>query len=405
MNKRFSQSTLVIVISVLTVLILGFFTGYYFRSQNILSAQSDLSAEDIDADFTLFWDAWRVLRDNHINSQESSDQDYVYSAIKGLAATFKDPNTNFFPPVEATQFQENVSGSFGGIGAEIGMKNGLITVIAPLKGNSAEEAGIMAGDYILEIDGTSTENMNVLEAVTIIRGKIDTDVVLNVLREGWPSPKDFTITRKRVELPTLDVTLMEEGSIAHVQIYAFNENLPTAFFNMVAETLVFDSKVKGYVIDLRNNPGGFLEIANHLSGWFLKRGDIIVSEKFKSGPNKDFRASGNEALKDLPIVILINKGSASASEILAGTLRAHNGTKLIGEKSFGKGTVQELLSLKDGSTLKVTIANWVLPDGTILDHDGLEPDIEVLFTEEDIEAEKDVQLEKAVEVLKEEIGL
>ncbi|PIT93237.1 MAG: hypothetical protein COU06_00875, partial [Candidatus Harrisonbacteria bacterium CG10_big_fil_rev_8_21_14_0_10_38_8] len=196
MNKRFSQSTLVIVISVLTVLILGFFTGYYFRSQNILSAQSDLSAEDIDADFTLFWDAWRVLRDNHINSQESSDQDYVYSAIKGLAATFKDPNTNFFPPVEATQFQENVSGSFGGIGAEIGMKNGLITVIAPLKGNSAEEAGIMAGDYILEIDGTSTENMNVLEAVTIIRGKIDTDVVLNVLREGWPSPKDFTITRK-----------------------------------------------------------------------------------------------------------------------------------------------------------------------------------------------------------------
>ena len=191
--------------------------------------------------------------------------------------------------------------------------------------------------------------------------------------------------------------------IAHISLHSFNQNAPVGFYKEALKVLL--GKADGIVLDLRDNPGGFLEIAINLSGWFLNKGDVVATEKFRNGQEIVFRANGNSALKNIPTVILVNKGSASASEILAGALRAKRGIKLIGAQTFGKGTVQELRSLSDGSKIKLTIANWVLPDGTIIDEKGLQPDYKADLTDKDMENKKDPQLDKAVEVLLEEIGI
>lgn len=194
---------------------------------------------------------------------------------------------------------------------------------------------------------------------------------------------------------------MREGNIIYLELSSFSANTPFAFFQAMAGGLRQGGD--GLILDLRNNPGGFLEVAVNLAGWFVDRGDVVVSEQFTGGDEEVFRAYGNEALKDFPVVMLMNEGSASASEILAGALRVHNGTKIVGAKSFGKGTVQQLVDLSDGSTLKVTISHWLLPDGHLIEGNGLEPDYKISITDEDLIAGKDPQLDKAIEVLKQEM--
>lgn len=367
----------------------------------VIKGVSDLEPEQqISTDFSLFWEAWQKLKDNHVKGAEIKDQDFLYGAIAGITGALKDPNTVFFPPEDSKKFEEDVVGNFGGIGAEIGVRNEQLIVVAPIEGSPAEQAGLRAGDKILAINNDAASKMDVNEAVKKIRGEIGTKVTLTILRNGETKPREITIVRGKIEVPTLKLNVLNDN-IVQVQLFSFNQNAPFLFYRAALTALL--GNASGMVLDLRNNPGGFLEIAVNLAGWFLDRGDVVTIEKFRSGDENVFRANGNGALQKMPLVILINRGSASASEILAGALRDHNGTKLIGEKSFGKGTVQELFELKDSSKLKITVASWLLPKGGTIEEDGLVPDVEVKITEEDINAEKDPQLEKAVEILKEEI--
>lgn len=384
----------------------GVFYGGYKIGQGIskpviIEGAKNLEAgNNFAADFSVFWEAWKTLKEQHIKGESVKNQDFLYGAISGLANSFGDPNTIFLPPEDSKKFEEDVTGNFGGIGAEIGIRNNELIVVAPLEGSPAEKAGLKSGDKIFEINGENSINFGVNEAVKKIRGEIGTKVTLTILRDNEENSRKIIIIRANIEVPTLKFNVLDDN-IGHIQLFAFNENAPFLFYKAALTALL--GNAQGLVLDLRNDPGGFLEVANNLAGWFLEKGQIIAKEKFRDGKELIFRSEGNAALKNVPIVILMNNGSASASEILAGALRDNNNVKIIGEKSFGKGTVQELFSLKDNSKLKITIANWLTPKGNLIDHNGLEPDFKVEFTEKDIESKNDVQLSKALEVLKEEI--
>lgn len=383
---------------------LSYYTGYklgFSNPQTILV--KGVSSETVDSkdapediDFSVFWQVWQKIKDEHIKGDKIADQDMLYGAMKGLVDSLGDPNTMFFKPDDSKKFEEDVEGSFGGVGMELGMKGEDIVVIAPLEDSPAAKAGILAGDKILEVDKKSIYGIDVYEAVKKIRGDIGTSVEITIIRNGEQKPREFNIVRERIEAPTLKME-MKDGDIAHLQLFSFNENAPFLFYKSALTLAV--GNTKGLVLDLRNNPGGFLEVAVNLAGWFLDKGDLVVTEKFRSGKETPFYANGLAAFKDLPVVILMNKGSASASEILAGALRVKRNVKLIGENSFGKGTVQELQALKDGSKIKITIAQWLLPDGKVIDEKGIVPDIEVKLTEKDVAAKKDPQLDRAIEEL------
>jgi carboxyl-terminal processing protease len=380
---------------------LGFKTGLEQTKNIVIKNVTDTDApEDVKINFSLFWEAWSKLKEKHIKGTEIDERTLLYGAINGITNAFDDPNTTFFEPDEAKKFNEDISGNFSGLGAEIGIREGRLLIISPLKDSPAEKAGLQPGDYITKIGGESTNGITVEEAAKKLRGEPGTKIVLTILKEESGEEKDIEITREPIQIPTVEWDMID-GNIIHLRIFSFNANTPTAFQKAMISSLLDNGK--GMILDLRNNPGGLLDVAVDIAGWFLDRGSIVVTERFTSGEEKPFRASGNEALKDFPVVILINKGSASASEILAGALSVYKDTKLIGEKSFGKGTVQSLEELSDGSTLKITIANWLLPDGTIIEGNGLEPDFQIQISQEEIEAGKDPQLNKAIEILKQEL--
>lgn len=383
----------------------GFFLG--FRAGEIRpkiitvkELSNTSSGQPSAVDFGTFWQTWQTIDQNYLKSREVTSQDRVYGAIDGLINSLGDPYSLFLPPKENKKFQEDIQGNFGGIGAEIGVKKNQLMVIAPLKNTPASRAGLKAGDAILKINSTSTDGMAVDEAVQLIRGPEKSQVTLSIFREGWDQPKDFKITRGTILIPTLDYS-MKDGDIAYIQLYSFNANAEQLFYQNTAKAL--SEGARGMILDLRDNPGGYLDVAVNFAGWFVPRGTLVVKEEGREGILQELKATGNAALAKFPLVILINGGSASASEILAGALRDNRGIKLIGEKSFGKGTVQELIPLRDDSYLKLTIAHWVLPNGKILENGGLDPDIEVKITDNDIKNKRDSQLDKAIEVIKEEI--
>jgi carboxyl-terminal processing protease len=407
------------------VLALGLLGGVYVAGYTIGTKHPEIvtvrGVENIDAngvaniDFGTFWQAWEVINNSYLKNENVSNEKKLQGAIKGLVDSLGDPYTEYFPPEDNKKFLEDISGNFGGIGAELGIQNRQLVVIAPLKGTPAERAGLQAGDAILLINTSSTENISIEEAVNSIRGPKDTAVKLTIFRDGWEKPKEFNIIRETIVVPTVKATKI--GDIARVELYNFNDNADSAFYDAVAGALGDGSK--GLILDLRNDPGGYLEVAVDLAGWFLPKGTLVVSEEGRSdaarvageGNSNDvvklqeFKANGNGALVDFPVVVLIDKGSASASEILAGALHdQRKDIKLVGETSFGKGTVQQLENLTDGSSVKVTIAHWVLPSGHILENGGIKPDVEVAITDDDIKNKKDPQLDKAVEVLKAEIA-
>jgi carboxyl-terminal processing protease len=292
-----------------------------------------------------------------------------------------------------------VSGRFEGIGAEIGERKGQIQIIAPLEGTPAQKAGLRAGDKIIKINETLTTDLSVDEAVDLIRGPKGTEVTLSIFREGWNSPKEIKIKRAIIEVPSIKWEL-KDSDIAYIKLSQFSQNADTDFQNAAIE--IIRSPAKKIILDLRNNPGGYLEISKEIGGWFLEKNQTVVIEDFqKSGDKKYYNAEGNSKLLTYPIVVLINKGSASASEILAAALRDNRGVKLIGETSYGKGSVQELEKLRGGSTIKITVAKWLTPKGNLIDGVGLEPDIKVEMTDKDYDEDKDPQLDKALEMIKE----
>ncbi len=353
-------------------------------------------------DFGLFWDAWNSLHDKYVDKNKLSDKDLLFGAISGMVKGTNDPYTVFFPPQESKSFKQDVDGSFGGIGAEINKIKDSIVVVAPLEGTPAQQAGITAGDKILKINGEPTDDLTVEEAVAKIRGEVGTKVTLTILKNGnGTKAKEIIIERAIIKVPITKLEALKDNKVAHLSLYSFASTAPFEF-QQAATKIIATTGYKGIILDLRNDPGGYLEVAVDIAGWFLNAGDLIAIEDFgKDNSQKtiEFRASGLGALKNYPLVVLVNQGTASAAEILAGALRDNRGIKLIGEKTFGKGSVQELVSLKNDSSLKVTVAKWLTPKKYSISDSGLEPDYKVAVTEDDAAKKKDPQLDKAMEIL------
>lgn len=358
-------------------------------------------------DFSLFWESWDKLQEKYISPEKLDVQNMIYGAISGLIDSLGDPYTTFFNPTDTKLFLEDVSGRFEGVGMEVGIRKGQLQIIAPLEGTPAKKAGLRPGDKIIKIDDVSTAELKIEEAINLMRGPKGTEVSLYILREGWEAPKEFKIKRAVIEIPSLKWELInlngevdKEGEIAYLRLYQFSEKANSDFSKAAIEIL--KSPAKKIILDLRNNPGGYLEIAQEIAGWFLNRGQIVVMEDFNVRQDQIvYKTEGNANLLDYPTVILINQGSASASEILAAALRDNRGIKLIGETSYGKGSVQELESLSGGSSLKITVADWLTPKGDRINNVGLEPDIKIEMAEEDYAQDRDSQLEKAIEIIRE----
>lgn len=351
------------------------------------------------ADFNLFWQSWDLLKKKYVDAQNLDNQDLIRGAISGMFYSLGDDYTVFMPPSDAKKFSEDISGEFSGIGAEIGIRDGQLVIISPMKDSPAERAGLRPMDKILAVDSKSTDGLTTDDAVKIIRGQKGTNVVLTISRDSWAESKEISIIRDIIQIPTMDWEM--KGGIAYVQLYNFYEKAPFLFYQMAID--FSQHNPKAMVLDLRNDPGGYLNVAINLAGWFVDSGEIVVIEEFGSGEKQEYLSYGNGYFKNIPVVILVNEGSASASEILAGALRDIRGAKLVGEKTFGKGTVQEVERLFDGSLAKITVAHWKLPGGLIIEKNGLVPDYEVGISEEDILAERDPQLEKAMEVARSQI--
>lgn len=353
-----------------------------------------------DADLTAFWKAWNALSENyvitHASSTLPSTKDRLYGAISGLANSYGDPYTVFFPPVEAKAFAENISGSFAGVGMEIGIKDNVLTVIAPLKGTPAEAAGIKAGDQILAIDGKSTDGLSTEKAVSKIRGTVGTTVEFSLIRAG--KPLDIKVVRDTIQIPETKESFDEKNGVYSIALYEFSSNSAKLF------TQAFErfkaSGARKLVVDLRSNPGGYLDAAVDVASHFLPEGAVVVTEDFGGKePNRIHTSVGHyDVPKGTKVVILIDGGSASASEILAGALQDADAATIIGTKSFGKGSVQSLMDL-DGGSLKITVARWVTPSGHWIMGNGVTPDIVVPFNAADAAAKRDPQMERAVKFL------
>lgn len=405
LGKKAAEIVLVVVASV-ALLGSGFWLGWSAGrnvQQNItVTGVSNITApSSTNADFSTFWQAWQLISDNYLRNPSTTDQEKIYGAINGLVNSLGDPYSEFFSPADNQQFQQDITGSFGGIGAELGTDaNGNIVIISPLKGTPAAEAGLKAEDEVVGIDGTSTDSMTVDDAVNLIRGPVGSVVTLSILRSGWSAPKNFKITRENISVPNVQLTM--KGNVAVITLAEFTQDSDQAFYEALAQAL--NQNAQGIVLDLRDDPGGYLEVAVDIAGYFLKPGTLIVKEVGRTVPEQDFNASGNGVLDNFPMTILINNGSASAAEILSGALHDDRNIPLVGERSFGKGTVQELEPLSDGSAIKLTVAHWVLPSGRILDHDGLQPTYAVPLTDAQIAAGQDPQLAKALQIVTDEIN-
>jgi carboxyl-terminal processing protease len=366
--------------------------------KNLLKNSEKGKPEDVD--FGIFWSAWQELERKYVDQDKLDYQAMVYGAVKGLVNSLNDPYSVFMDPDETEEFGEDISGSFEGIGAELGMKEGILTVISPIDGMPAEKAGLRAGDKIFKINGELTSEITIDEAVKRIRGPKGTEVTLTIVRNGEEKTQDLTIKRDTIELKSV-IYEKKEGEIAYVRITKFSEDTSKEFNREVTKLIADGSR--GLILDLRNDPGGYLHVAVEIASKFIPKGEVVVWEQGREGEKNSYKAIGGDILSEMPTVVLINEGSASASEILAGALRDIKGVKIIGSQSFGKGSVQELLTLSDGSSMRVTIAKWLTPNGTSIHDVGLKPDIEVEITEEDINNQRDSQLEKALEELKNQI--
>ncbi len=347
-------------------------------------------------DFSLFWDAWRVLKDRYVDRDTLKVQDLIYGAIDGMLAATGDPYTTFFDPKELASFNEEITGTFEGIGAEIGMRDDILTVIAPLDDSPAQKAGLRAGDRIVKIDKTLTNTLSIDEAVALIRGKGGTAVVLTIYRDGENDTREITVVRDKIVVKSVSMTI-EKNTVAVVRIRRFGPQTATEFAR-VAQEIAQDAAIRSLVIDLRNNPGGYLESAITIAGTMLPQGHVVVMSEGSDKKREIFRASGHDELGHLPTILLINEGSASASEILAGALRDNrNDVAIVGKQSFGKGSVQELIPLKRGA-VKVTIAKWLTPNGDQINKVGIAPNEEVSITDEDFTHKRDPQMVRALEI-------
>ncbi len=400
-TKSFASKSIIIGSSIFIIFVIGFLLGSAMNN----SVKAETVLGDVVLDTPLFTSVKENIDTKFVFWKSSSTlptaKEREYGMIRGYVESYKDPYTVFFPPVEAKNFAETVKGSFGGVGMTVGMKDGHIVVIAPLKDSPSMKAGIKAGDIITAVDGKNMLGKNSEEAVSLIRGELDTPVTITVLHIDAKATTDIKIIRKEIKIPTLDIE--KKDGVFIIKLYNFSSESPDLFRNALDEFI--KGKYSRLVIDLRGNPGGYLEAAVNMASYFLKNGQVVVSER--QGKNEavvNHRSSGIPGLPtNVKVVVLVDGGSASASEILAGALKDQGIAKIVGTKSFGKGSVQELINLADGASLKVTIAKWYTPNGINISESGIKPDIEVLnatTTPKGFKGVYDAQMIKAVDVVK-----
>ncbi len=383
----------------LPAVVFAFFIGIYVGGNSSLATIPGMTDTSIltPEQFSTFWKAWAILDEKYVEAASTTAQQRVWGSIQGLASSYGDPYTVFFPPVESKRFEEDIAGNFEGVGMEIGIKDKQLQVVTPIKNSPAERAGVKTGEYILKIDDKSTQDMPVDAAVKLIRGTKGTKVKILFLPVGSTKPIERTIIRDTIDIPTLETSI--KSGIFVIRLYSFTAQSPNLFRNALREFV--SSGSDKLILDLRGNPGGYLEAAWDIASWFLPAGKTVVTEDFgKNGEPKVYRSKGYDVFGGkIHMIILVDGGSASASEILAGALAENDVAKLLGTKTFGKGSVQQLISITPETSLKVTIARWLTPSGHNLSHDGLDPTYKVEVTEKDITAKKDVQMDRAVELL------
>jgi carboxyl-terminal processing protease len=385
MNKKLKQISFLIIILILI------FSAYKIGYQRAL-AETTAGKFFTVQNFLMFFRAWEIINKNFVDPQKIDNDKAIFEATRGLLRSLDDPYSDLLSEKQKKIFEEDLTGSFGGVGFEIAIRKGFLTVISPLEGAPAQKAGLKAGDKILKINGEETTDMSLEEAVSKIRGQAGTKVTLTIFRDEWLEPKDFEITREIINVPVVKIKFIQPN-IGYIKINTFGTKTYSEFVKVYYD--LKNQGAKKFIIDLRNNPGGYLEIAIKMSDLFLDRGKIVLKEIKRDEGTKTIISEGPGLIKE-KVVILINKGSASASEIFAGALRDNLGVKLIGEKSYGKGSVQQTFPL-NGNLLKLTIAYWLTPQGVKIEGNGLKPDIEVKEPAEEID--KDLILDKAVEVL------
>lgn len=401
--------------SVLLFFIAFFFSGVFFifgfnvgsnHTQNDVSfdlavVENQQSAHDVD--FEIFWDVWDLVKEKYVDHDNLKAQDMIYGAINGMLAATGDPYTIFLDPEQFTELNEELSGSFEGIGAEVGMKDGIITIITPLEDSPAQKAGIRAGDKVVEIEGESTADFTVDEAVKRMRGEKGTELNLKIFRvaDENTDTQDITIVRDTIRINSVRVDFLE-SDIAHVKILQFGEDTIREFNKAIADIRTRGSK--GLIIDVRNNPGGILNTAVVLASKFLPNNAVVVIEEDAQDNRKNLYTTGAHPFIDVPVVVLINEGSASASEILAGALRDNrDDVVIVGKKSFGKGSVQELIPTNESTAAKITVAKWLTPSGEQINEEGIAPDEVVEYTNEDYVNDTDPQLDRAIEIMIEKL--
>lgn len=397
------------IVAFVLVALLSFQVGYKRGESvtlisNVKSGLANIEdGQPTTVDFAPFWKAWSIVNKDFVptgtSTKIATDQDKVWGAIEGMVASLDDPYTVFFPPVESKQFASDIKGSFSGVGMEVGQEDGIITVISPLKGSPAEAAGLRPGDKILKVDDKDVTKLTVEEAVTYIRGPEGTTVTINVFRQGKTAPFDIKVVRQIINVPVINTEELD-GGIFRISLYSFTENSAVLFRSALREFIESDSDK--LLLDLRGNPGGYLETAVDMASWFLPSGTPVIREDKGEGKEENvYRSKGYDIFNNgLKMAILVDAGSASASEILAGALSEHGIATLIGDTTFGKGSVQELLPVTKDTSIKVTIARWLTPNGNSISKQGITPKIIIKRTEEDIKSGRDRQLERAVEFLK-----
>lgn len=360
---------------------------------SLLSAGSDQSP----ADLTLFWKVWGMVSNLYVDQTAIDSQTMVYGAIKGMVASLNDPYTVFMTPDETKDFNDSLNGDLQGIGAELTVKDQVLVVISPLKDSPAEKAGLLPGDIVYKIDGNLTSDMTLFQAITKIRGTKGTKVTLSIIRKGNKDPFDVAITRDDVNIESVSTEDKGNG-IFYIAINQFSSNT-TAEFDAAVQKIL-PSSPKGIILDLRYNGGGYLDSSVAILSDFLEGKQTAVTIKRRNSQDDEtMDVTGNAPLANVPLVVLVNKGSASASEIVAGAIQDHKRGIIMGEQTFGKGSVQEVDQLPDGSSLRVTIAKWYTPNDKNIGEVGITPDIIVPLTEQDSEAKKDPQLDAALKYL------